>query len=52
MNCTVNLPKTLRRHAEMTVRVKSSGLWRVKLGVMIMKIGARITGMRVRVERE
>jgi hypothetical protein len=52
MNCTVNLPKTLRRHAEMIIHIKTSGLWRVKLGVMIMRIGARITGMRVRVERE
>jgi hypothetical protein len=44
-----NLPKLLNKHAELIIEVKTQGLWRVRLGVAIIKIGARIAGMRSKV---
>ena len=41
----LDAPAILHRYVSLTLRVNVKGLWRVRLGLSIIKIGARIAGV-------
>jgi hypothetical protein len=49
---TVYVPDHMRRSVTVSLRVKVKGMWRVRLGLWLMKMGARMVGAKVTVTQE